>query len=110
MKHLLVCGAGGFIGGHLVKRLKAEGHSVRGVDVKQGLPYQPWAREKVKNRRMKDDPYVNCIVPGGPRMHLLPTMKKIVQTPALLIKTSIPPKCSTVASTQRRPLSGSRAS
>src|ERR1700687_1005493 len=35
MKHLLVCGAGGFIGGDLVKRLKAEGHSVRGVDVKQ---------------------------------------------------------------------------
>src|SRR5438552_7677916 len=35
MKHILVCGAGGFIGGHLVKRLKAEGHSVRGVDVKQ---------------------------------------------------------------------------
>ncbi len=56
-----------------------------GVDVKQGLPYQPWAREKVKNRRMKDDPYVNCIVPGGPRMHLLPTMKKIVQTPMLLL-------------------------
>ena len=35
MKHLLVCGAGGFIGGRLVKRLKAEGHSVRGADVKQ---------------------------------------------------------------------------
>jgi len=30
----LVCGAGGFIGGHLVKRLKAEGFWVRGVDLK----------------------------------------------------------------------------
>lgn len=30
----LVCGAGGFIGGHLVKRLKAEGLWVRGVDLK----------------------------------------------------------------------------
>ena len=30
----LVCGAGGFIGGHLVTRLKEEGHWVRGVDVK----------------------------------------------------------------------------
>ena len=30
----LVTGAGGFIGHHLVKRLKAEGHWVRGVDVK----------------------------------------------------------------------------
>ncbi|MFC1462449.1 NAD-dependent epimerase/dehydratase family protein [Verrucomicrobiota bacterium] len=34
MKHVLVCGAGGFIGGHLVKRLKNEGHWVRGVDLK----------------------------------------------------------------------------
>jgi nucleoside-diphosphate-sugar epimerase len=30
----LVLGAGGFIGGHLVKRLKREGHWVRGVDLK----------------------------------------------------------------------------
>jgi GDP-D-mannose 3', 5'-epimerase len=34
MKNALVCGAGGFIGGHLVKKLKAEGYWVRGVDVK----------------------------------------------------------------------------
>lgn len=33
-KTALVCGAGGFIGGHLVKRLKCEGFWVRGVDVK----------------------------------------------------------------------------
>jgi nucleoside-diphosphate-sugar epimerase len=31
----LVAGAGGFIGGHLVKRLKAEGYWVRGVDLKR---------------------------------------------------------------------------
>lgn len=31
---ILVCGAGGFIGSHLVKRLKREGHWVRGVDLK----------------------------------------------------------------------------
>lgn len=31
----LVCGAGGFIGGHLVKTLKAEGYWVRGVDIKE---------------------------------------------------------------------------
>ena len=35
MKTALVCGAGGFIGGHLVKRLKAEGYWVRGVDIKE---------------------------------------------------------------------------
>lgn len=34
MKKALVCGAGGFIGGHLVKRLKREGFWVRGVDLK----------------------------------------------------------------------------
>ena len=33
-KKALVCGAGGFIGGHLVQRLKAEGYWVRGVDIK----------------------------------------------------------------------------
>lgn len=34
MKSALVCGAGGFIGSHLVKRLKSEGFWVRGVDLK----------------------------------------------------------------------------
>lgn len=34
MKTVLVCGAGGFIGSHLVKRLKKEGFWVRGVDLK----------------------------------------------------------------------------
>ena len=35
MKTALVCGAGGFIGGHLVKKLKAEGYWVRGADIKE---------------------------------------------------------------------------
>ena len=34
MKKALVCGAGGFIGNHLVNRLKNEGYWVRGVDLK----------------------------------------------------------------------------
>jgi GDP-D-mannose 3',5'-epimerase len=34
MKRALVCGAGGFIAGHLVKELKREGYWVRGVDIK----------------------------------------------------------------------------
>ena len=37
MKTALVLGAGGFIGNHMVKRLKSEGYWVRGVDLKQ--PY-----------------------------------------------------------------------
>ena len=39
MKKALVCGAGGFIGSHMVKRLKKEGFWVRGVDLK----YPPYA-------------------------------------------------------------------
>ena len=35
MKKALVCGAGGFIGWHLVKKLKREGYWVRGVDIKE---------------------------------------------------------------------------
>ena len=34
MKKALVCGAGGFIGGHLVRKLQREGYWVRGVDIK----------------------------------------------------------------------------
>jgi len=34
MKSALVCGAGGFIGSHLIKRLRREGFWVRGVDLK----------------------------------------------------------------------------
>lgn len=35
MKKVLVCGAGGFIGGHLTNYLKSEGYWVRGVDLKE---------------------------------------------------------------------------
>ena len=34
MKLVLVCGTGGFIGSHMVNRLKGEGYWVRGVDLK----------------------------------------------------------------------------
>ncbi|MGD0288879.1 MAG: NAD-dependent epimerase/dehydratase family protein [Candidatus Binataceae bacterium] len=34
IRRALVCGAGGFIGSHLVKRLKSEGFWVRGTDIK----------------------------------------------------------------------------
>ena len=35
IKKILICGAGGFIGGSMVKRLKSEGHWIRGVDLKE---------------------------------------------------------------------------
>lgn len=40
MKKALVCGAGGFIGGHLVNYLKEKGYWVRGVDLKYN-EFQP---------------------------------------------------------------------
>jgi len=35
MKKILILGGGGFIGGHLAKRLKQEGNYVRVVDIKK---------------------------------------------------------------------------
>ena len=47
MKKALVCGAGGFIAGHLVKRLKNEGFWVRGVDIKEH-EFAPSAADEFK--------------------------------------------------------------
>src|SRR6516164_3935914 len=46
-KCALVCGAGGFIGGHLVKRLKKDGFWVRGVDLKFHEYSETWADDFV---------------------------------------------------------------
>jgi GDP-D-mannose 3', 5'-epimerase len=62
-KRILVNGAGGFIGGHLVKKLKAEGNWVRGVDLKQheyaALPADEFIvgdlRDPAVVRRMVED-------------------------------------------------------
>lgn len=37
MKKILVCGAGGFIGSHLVEKFKSQGHNVIGADLKYPL-------------------------------------------------------------------------
>ena len=39
MKKILVTGAGGFIGGHLVKELQNRNYKVRAVDIK---PFEDW--------------------------------------------------------------------
>jgi nucleoside-diphosphate-sugar epimerase len=44
-KRAVVCGAGGFIGSHLVRRLKKEGYWVRGVDQKN-TEYSPSAADE----------------------------------------------------------------
>ena len=55
---ILVTGAGGFIGHHLVKRLKQEGNWVRGVDVK--LPeYESSAADEFEVVDLRK--YDNCL-------------------------------------------------
>lgn len=57
-KRALVCGAGGFIGGHLVKRLKDEGYWVRGVDLKRHeyseLPADEFIVADLRDQRVCD--------------------------------------------------------
>ena len=61
MKTALVCGAGGFIGSHLVRRLKAEGFWVRGVDLK--LPgFSPTAADDFVQGDLRDPVLCRTIV------------------------------------------------
>jgi len=56
VRNALVCGAGGFIGSHMVKRLKEEGFWVRGVDLK----YPEFAETEADDFLIGDlrDPYM----------------------------------------------------
>lgn len=63
MKKVLVGGAGGFIGGHLVKRLKDEGCWVRGVDIKEHEFAKPPADEFVLGDLREQD-VVRKVVQG----------------------------------------------
>jgi nucleoside-diphosphate-sugar epimerase len=58
LKRALVCGAGGFIGGHLVKRLKQEGYWVRGVDIKHH-EFHPSAADEFLVLDLREE--ANCI-------------------------------------------------
>lgn len=57
MKKILVCGAGGFIGNHLVNKLKQEGHFVVGVDIKLS-EYQTSNADRFEQRDLRD--YKDC--------------------------------------------------
>ena len=60
IKNILVTGAGGFIGGHLVKRLLKDGYNVVGADIK---PLEYWFQrfDKAKNFTMDLNDYNNCL-------------------------------------------------
>src|ERR1035438_8056644 len=56
-------GAGGFIGGHLVKRLKSEGYWVRGVDIKKP-EYAASAADEFVQGDLRDPNVVREVVGG----------------------------------------------
>ena len=57
MKRALVLGAGGFIGSHMVKRLKQEGYWVRGVDLKHP-EFSPTAADEFFIQDLRDQELV----------------------------------------------------
>jgi GDP-D-mannose 3',5'-epimerase len=63
MKRILVNGAGGFIGGHLVKRLKAEGYWIRAVDLKRHEYAEPPADEFIVGD-LRDQEFARAAVQG----------------------------------------------
>lgn len=61
MKKILVCGAGGFIGHHLVKKFKSQGHYVVGVDVKFN-EYEPTHADEFVVQDLRDTLAVRKII------------------------------------------------
>jgi GDP-D-mannose 3',5'-epimerase len=58
VKRALVCGAGGFIAGHLVRRLKREGYWIRGVDIKEH-EFAPSAADEFRLLDLREER--NCL-------------------------------------------------
>jgi GDP-D-mannose 3', 5'-epimerase len=67
MKKALVCGAGGFIGSHLAKRLKRDGFWVRGADLKRP-EFSPTAADEFLILDLREEAACRAAVaaPGGP--------------------------------------------
>jgi GDP-D-mannose 3',5'-epimerase len=61
MKKILVCGAGGFIGTHLVEKLKEQGHYVIGADLKRPL-YSPTAADEFYNMDLREQENVRRLI------------------------------------------------
>jgi hypothetical protein len=59
-----------------------------GVEMKGGLPYQPWLAVLVKERtanNAKDDPHIRCLPDNFLRAYGMPHLLKFVQTPGLFV-------------------------
>jgi hypothetical protein len=59
-----------------------------GSGFKDGLPYQPWAADLVKQRmasNSKDNPDAHCMPMGFMQFHNHPQLRKIIQTPKVLV-------------------------
>ena len=70
MKKVLVCGAGGFIASHLVKRLKTEGFWVRAVDLKKP-EFSPTAADEFIQGDLRDPVFVRQVVAGMEQVYQL---------------------------------------
>lgn len=70
MKKAIVCGAGGFIGGHLVNRLKSEGYWVRGVDLKEN-EYDNNSADEFIVGDLRDPGFTNKVVNGVDEVYQL---------------------------------------
>jgi len=69
-KRVLVCGAGGFIGGHLVTRLKQEGFWVRGADLKRH-EYVNTAADEFMIGDLRDQAFARRAVEGNEDVYQL---------------------------------------
>jgi nucleoside-diphosphate-sugar epimerase len=70
MRRILVCGAGGFIGTHLVRRLKSEGFWVRGADLKYP-EFSPTAADEFIVGDLRDAAVVRPVVDGVEQVYQL---------------------------------------
>ena len=70
MRKALVCGAGGFIGSHLVKRLKYEGYWVRGVDIKYP-EYSPTQADEFIKGDLRNMSIVDVCIDGVDEIYQL---------------------------------------
>jgi len=61
-KRAIVLGAGGFIGGHLVKKLQSEGYWVRGVDIKRHEFFDPSPGDEFIVADLRDKKAVEIVI------------------------------------------------